>query len=162
VTTYYSNIISSGQVSGGRSGVYMQTTVGQVSLASGTVLTSGDVIQLCFISAPGKLMACHLDVSGALDAGGGSATLAGTLSDNQGTPVVYTASAGVVNGSGTTLGGILIAGGRGELAMGSSTGTFGVVDYTADAILQLDITTTANAAMAAARTINFIVYTQND
>lgn len=166
MTIYYSNLMPGGQQNRGRSGIYPQYTQGYVLLPSGTTLVTGDVLQLFPLSSPGVLYEAHLDISGALESG--SAGLTGVLQDNLASPTTYVASAAVVNAAGTTLGGIIQAGGRGTLSQCGAVGTFGVIQYgtlttpaLVDPIFQLLLGGTAGGAMAADRYVRFWASTQN-
>lgn len=166
MTIFYSNLLPSGSVNQGRSGVYPQITRGIVTIPSGTTLVAADTIQLFQVSSPGVLYECHIDISGALESG--SAGLTGVLEDNLASPNVYVATGAVVNAAGTTFQGILRAGGLGTLAQCGTAGRFGVLAYgstttpaAVDPVIQILLGGTAGGATAAIRTIQFWALTMN-
>lgn len=155
MTVYYSDLVDSTKVTGGKALLTLAATVGTVSFPSGTALLNGDTVKLFFISQYTRLYELHLDISGALESG--TPGITGTVSDGTN---VYFVSASKVNGNGDTLTTLLRSGGRGNLSGMGESGMFGVVDYTQDTVMQLNITADGGGAMAAARTIKFYAYTQ--
>lgn len=155
MTTYYSDQVDSTKLTGGTSYPSLMANVGILTFPSGTALVNGDIAKLFYVSAYTRLYELHLDISGALEAG--TPGITGTISDGTN---VYFVNASKVNGNGDTLQTLLRSGGRGNLSAMGEAGMFGVQDYTADTVIQLNITADGGAAMAAARTIKFYAYTQ--
>lgn len=159
MTNYQSNLIL--QNVPAKSGVYPQITVGQLVIPTSTTLLTNDLLQLFKLSAPGRLLDVWLDISGALETTSGTITL--QLQDDAGTPLIYTATDGIVNGAtNNTLAKIAQNGGVGFCALGATAGRFGSQLYTADATFSLLVALGGADATAAARTINFWALTRND
>lgn len=159
-TTYNSDIIAAGQAA--KSGIYPQLTRFTATIPISTTLGTGDIIKLFKVAAIGRLYAAYIDISGALELTPG--TIVVTFGDNLDTPNVHTAAAGIVNAEATNKTLQLIArnGGMGLLHLGGAAGKWSAIQYTADATLQLNVTTGGNGAVAAARTIAGWALTCND
>lgn len=155
MTVYNSDIIAAGQAA--KSGVYPQLTRFSVTIPDATTLAAGDLIKLFKVAAIGRLYEVVLDISGALESG--TPGLTATFDDGTNT---YTDDTGVVNTAGTTLGGIVQAGGVGLLHLGSTAGRYGTLQITADTVFQLTIGGTAGGAISGAKTIKGWALTGND